>query len=118
LNEYKREAFELFEEMLSQMRDEVTMHLARVELPSEEQIVAAMTKKTEDVREGREDPAMAGAGGAASSEGEGRTQPLISRKAAAEIDPDDPSSWGKVPRNAACPCGSGKKFKHCHGKPV
>ncbi len=118
LNEYKREAFELFEEMLSQMRDEVTMHLARVELPSEEQIVAAMTKKTEDVREGREDPAMAGADGAASSEGEGRTQPLISRKAAAEIDPDDPSSWGKVPRNAACPCGSGKKFKQCHGKPV
>jgi preprotein translocase subunit SecA len=32
------------------------------------------------------------------------------------IDPEDQTSWGKVPRNAACPCGSSKKFKHCHGK--
>jgi preprotein translocase subunit SecA len=34
------------------------------------------------------------------------------------IDPNDSSTWGKVPRNNACPCGSGKKFKHCHGKTV
>ena len=33
-----------------------------------------------------------------------------------EIDPDDPATWGKVPRNAPCPCGSGKKYKHCHGR--
>jgi len=33
-----------------------------------------------------------------------------------EIDPTDPATWGKVPRNAQCPCGSGKKFKHCHGQ--
>jgi preprotein translocase subunit SecA len=32
------------------------------------------------------------------------------------MDPRDSSTWGKVPRNQACPCGSGKKFKHCHGK--
>ena len=32
------------------------------------------------------------------------------------IDPDDPETWGKVPRNAACPCGTGKKFKHSHGR--
>ena len=32
------------------------------------------------------------------------------------VDPNDPSSWGKVARNAPCPCGSGKKFKHCHGR--
>ena len=32
------------------------------------------------------------------------------------VDPEDPTSWGKVPRNAACPCGTGRKFKHCHGK--
>ena len=31
------------------------------------------------------------------------------------IDPNDPSTWGKVARNDACPCGSGKKYKHCHG---
>ena len=34
----------------------------------------------------------------------------------AAIDPNDPSTWSQTPRNAACPCGSGKKFKHCHGK--
>ena len=32
------------------------------------------------------------------------------------LDPNDPETWGKVPRNAACPCGSGKKYKHCHGR--
>ena len=32
-----------------------------------------------------------------------------------EVDPNDPSTWGKVSRNALCPCGSGKKYKHCHG---
>jgi len=32
------------------------------------------------------------------------------------VDPNDPDTWGKVPRNATCPCGTGKKFKHCHGK--
>jgi preprotein translocase subunit SecA len=34
----------------------------------------------------------------------------------AELDPADPESWGKIGRNAPCPCGSGKKFKHCHGR--
>ena len=38
------------------------------------------------------------------------------RQAADLIDPHAPETWGKVPRNAACPCGSGKKYKHCHGK--
>ena len=33
-----------------------------------------------------------------------------------EIDPNDPSTWGKVSRNEPCPCGSGQKYKHCHGK--
>jgi preprotein translocase subunit SecA len=32
------------------------------------------------------------------------------------LDPEDTSTWGKVPRNAACPCGTGRKFKHCHGR--
>ena len=43
-------------------------------------------------------------------------RPVVTRRAAAELDPDDPSTWGRVPRNAPCPCGSGKKYKHCHGK--
>jgi preprotein translocase subunit SecA len=38
------------------------------------------------------------------------------RAAAAQIDPKKPETWGKVQRNASCPCGSGKKYKHCHGR--
>jgi preprotein translocase subunit SecA len=38
-----------------------------------------------------------------------------SRRAAAALDPADPATWGRVARNAPCPCGSGKKYKHCHG---
>jgi len=35
-----------------------------------------------------------------------------------EINPNDPATWGKIPRNSPCPCGSGKKYKHCHGSPT
>ena len=41
--------------------------------------------------------------------------PSATRVAAQDVDPNDPGTWGRVPRNSACPCGSGKKFKHCHG---
>ena len=41
---------------------------------------------------------------------------VVNRQAAPEVDPNDPATWGKVPRNAPCPCGSGNKYKHCHGK--
>ena len=56
---------------------------------------------------------MAFAGAALGS----RPEPLLSGDVAViERDPNDPSSWGKVGRNEACPCGSGKKYKHCHGR--
>ena len=45
-----------------------------------------------------------------------RRAPLQTRRAATSLNPKDPATWGKVARNAACPCGSGKKYKHCHGK--
>ena len=45
-----------------------------------------------------------------------RTRPVRTRMAAATIDPNNPATWGKVARNAPCPCGSGKKYKHCHGR--
>ncbi len=55
--------------------------------------------------------------------GDGRQQPVRNARyaagagaVAAQIDPNDPATWGKVPRNAPCPCGSGKKYKHCHGR--
>jgi preprotein translocase subunit SecA len=43
-------------------------------------------------------------------------QPGGQQMAQAERNPKNPASWGKVGRNEPCPCGSGKKFKHCHGK--
>lgn len=123
LNEYKREAFELFEGMLIEIRDEVTMLLSRVEIRAAEPEAPQVQRAAPRTQESRQDPAMGtletvGAGGGARG-GNGAAAPApgpARRQAGAQIDPNDPSSWGKVPRNAACPCGSGKKFKHCHGK--
>ena len=135
LNEYKKEAFDLFEGMLAQIRDEVTMLLARVELRAVEPEAAMVQRAPQEMHESRHDPAMAGidapepemaavAGGGgvdtATAPPPPRTRPpqqtVVSRQAADRVDPNNPGTWGKVPRNAACPCGSGKKYKHCHGK--
>jgi preprotein translocase subunit SecA len=56
----------------------------------------------------RRRPAPAPAGAMAYALGDSSAQP--------EIDPADPETWGKTGRNAPCPCGSGKKYKHCHGR--
>ena len=45
-----------------------------------------------------------------------RRAPASVRKADEAIDKNDPNTWGRVSRNQTCPCGSGKKYKHCHGK--
>ncbi|MBI1777320.1 MAG: preprotein translocase subunit SecA [Proteobacteria bacterium] len=107
LNEYKSEAFVLFEELLSRLRDQVTMTLAHLELrfrgPEPEP-----APSSELVSE----PAGAGEGGA---RGE-RSQRLRPRAVGMAVDAADPTTWGKVARNAPCPCGSGKKYKQCHGK--
>jgi preprotein translocase subunit SecA len=55
------------------------------------------------------------AGGASARPITAKSNPVV-RKAASGVDPNAPESWGKVSRNAGCPCGSGKKYKHCHGK--
>ena len=49
-------------------------------------------------------------------DGAARAKPMRNKPAGVALDPNDPSTWGKVSRNAPCPCGSGKKYKHCHGK--
>ncbi|MHA1157362.1 MAG: preprotein translocase subunit SecA [Alphaproteobacteria bacterium] len=116
LNEYKTEAFELFEALLLRLRESVTNQLMRVEivqrpppLAPEEDMGALQATHADPVTEengvGRAPTAQmqVGSGGGA-------------RAAAAQIDPQDPSTWGKVQRNAKCPCGSGKKYKHCHGR--
>jgi preprotein translocase subunit SecA len=113
LQEYKSEAFQLFEAMIANMREGVTGQLMRVEVmqaPPEDmqQQLPYMEAHKIDPFTGEDEmafadlsPAMAGGNGA---------QRAIDR------DPNNPATWGKVGRNEACPCGSGKKYKHCHGR--
>jgi preprotein translocase subunit SecA len=115
LNEYKREAFDLFEAMLERLRERVTLVLAHVELRMDPAAEPALRPPAPpEMHETRADPAFAeadeGPGGA------GATATVRSRQAAGRANPSDPSTWGRVARNAACPCGSGKKYKHCHGQ--
>ena len=124
LNEYKREAFDLFEEMLDRLRERVTEVLSHVELrvTAEEADELLPMRRSLRTQEGRTDPALApaganGGGGPAGGNGQApAARPSVRRAPAAVMDPRDSSTWGKVPRNQACPCGSGKKYKHCHGK--
>ncbi len=126
LNEYKREAFELFEAMLERLRERVTQVLAHIELrvdPSlEPEIRQTLQRPPQQMHETRQDPAFAEAGAANEPPMSGGAQrtaaPARSRAADIAVDPRDPGTWGRVARNAPCPCGSGKKFKHCHGRAV
>ena len=114
LNEYKAEAFALFEAMTARLREAVTAQLMRVEIvqqpPAEEppQKLPYMEAHKVDPMTGEDElapalaPALVGAGN-----GNG---------AQAARNPKDPTTWGKIGRNELCPCGSGKKYKHCHGK--
>ena len=116
LNEYKREAFELFETMLTKLREQVIGVLAHIELrvqqPQDLEMQMAMRQR--QMTEGRQDPAGASADADGGIVNASRLAPRAVAAGAA-VDPQNPATWGKVPRNAACPCGSGKKYKHCHG---
>ncbi len=105
LNEYKREAFELFQEMLSGLREQVTSVLCRVEVRAQPTENELAPPPRGPMIEGRSDPAFA----AASATADAGERPATSAGAAQ-------APWAKTPRNAPCPCGSGKKFKHCHGR--
>jgi preprotein translocase subunit SecA len=114
LNEYKAEAFSLFEAMMARLREAVTGQLMRVEIvppPADEEATKLpyMEAHKVDPATGEDEMALAPAQLAAAMAGNGNGM-QVQRK------PDDPTSWGKVGRNEPCPCGSGKKFKHCHGK--
>ena len=105
LQEYKSEAFGLYEAMTAHLREAVTAQLMRVEIvpPEEQQPLPAMEAHKFDPNTGEDEMAFANAS-------------LVPDAAAADRDPKNPASWGKVGRNEDCPCGSGKKYKHCHGK--
>jgi preprotein translocase subunit SecA len=114
LNEYKAEAFSLFEGMSQSLREGVTAQLMRVEIvqqqPETVPELPPMQASHLDASTGEDELALAAAGA------ETLARAGITPKPAAERNANDPASWGKVGRNEVCPCGSGKKYKHCHGR--
>ena len=135
LREYQSEAFELFQSMQARLRETVTRALSVVEVraqPAEETVI--QHPRAQQMRETRQDPAMLGGQGMAqpaqatgtyggaspggssgvAAGGRGATVRRMAPPGVA-ADPTNPETWGKVARNAPCPCNSGKKYKHCHG---
>ncbi|WP_282052092.1 preprotein translocase subunit SecA [Phaeobacter inhibens] len=103
LNEYKNESFQLFENMLDTLRETVTQQLAHVRPISEDeqrQMMMQMAAQQAELQK-----AATGANAATA----------LQEAPADGFVEDDPSTWGNPSRNDKCPCGSGKKFKHCHG---
>ena len=100
LNEYKNEAFQLFEGMLDSLREDVTQQLGLVRPLSEEEQQQALAMMRE-----REQSSMP----------QDKASELATAPAEGFVE-NDPNTWGNPGRNEECPCGSGKKFKHCHGR--
>jgi preprotein translocase subunit SecA len=118
LNEYKREAFSLFQEMLEKIREETTAIFCHFEVEVPDNISLDDVLNPDIDFDSLEEQTPSWIDGEDDEEEEGEEEkpikPRRTRKAEAS-DPKDPSTWGRVSRNAACPCGSGKKYKHCHG---
>ena len=104
--EYKREAFELFSEMLNRIKHEVISLLARVEIHSDEDVEAMERQRRSQSGMEFVHPDMA-----ATTVGDS-VEMSDNEEAHTPIVRDQP----KVGRNAPCPCGSGKKYKQCHGR--
>ena len=107
LNEYKKEAFQLFEQLLDHITDRVTSILSHIELQVRPEEGFA-PEGSGETHEGREDPANA--------KPKNKIMQAAPRITPEERDADNPETWGRVGRNEPCPCGSGKKYKQCHGK--
>jgi preprotein translocase subunit SecA len=131
LNEYKREAFDLFQGMLASLREQVTGALSHLEMrmdgpaeaeqlpPGELPYFEEFHLEPEEMLAGadrlprRPDPMADGGGdGGALRRESGRAAAM----AASGSDLRERSPWAGTPRNASCPCGSGRKYKHCHGR--
>ncbi|MEK6215671.1 MAG: SEC-C metal-binding domain-containing protein, partial [Boseongicola sp.] len=106
VNEYKTESFQLFESLLDGLRGEVTQKLAQIRPMTEEEQQAMLQQMLAQQQ--------AATGTAPVAE---KDAPSTPTQAAIEagFDEADRSTWGNPGRNDSCPCGSGKKFKHCHG---
>jgi preprotein translocase subunit SecA len=124
LNEYKHEAFAMFESMLGRLREEVISKLALVHITVNDgdedddesrQNVINMPRKSQNFKESRENILSDGDEDEDFAQRPKTAQKTRSKPESGRIS-GDPSTWGRVGRNEACPCGSGEKFKYCHGK--
>ena len=120
LNEYKREAFNLFQRMTANLRETVTQVLSHLELRIEAPQDLELASAPREMHETRDDPALETAEARATGTNGMALPPrrpaMRATPRLAASDPHDPSTWGKVGRNSPCPCGSGKKYKQCHGR--
>jgi len=144
LNEYKREAFNMFDAMLEQLRETMTTVMCHLELQIDGTDDLGFEREQSEMHETRDDPALQNAemaatvterpagmhpaamaqGPLATAHAQGPSADpdqvppgwVLSDALGRYLDPNLPETWGKVPRNVACPCGTGKKFKHCHGR--
>ncbi len=116
LNEYKKEAFNMFSYMLDDLKEKTTFLLCRTSIQSDamEKLQAQQEQEEMNIKEVHERP-QALIGGGPNDDDDG-SKPAPFRHNTGASDPKKPSTWGKVSRNDDCPCGSGKKYKHCHGK--
>jgi preprotein translocase subunit SecA len=103
LNEYKNEAFQLFESMLDSLREDVTQKLSQIRpiTDEEQRAIAEQAAAQQSQVQASDKPSLPAPTAEAVSAG---------------FDADDSATWGNPGRNGDCPCGSGKKFKHCHGR--
>ena len=96
LNEYKSEAFQLFQSLLDSLREEVSQRLGHARMRSSDEQKAIMNEISRQIKQQKSaQPSSLEVGG---------------------FDENDQTTWGAPGRNDRCPCGSNKKFKHCHGK--
>ncbi|REC57858.1 preprotein translocase subunit SecA [Rhodosalinus sediminis] len=129
LNEYKTEAFQLFEGMLDSLREEVTQKLSQIRPMTEEEQREMMRQIQDQQARLRQQadaataqhpartPEPVGAGAPVEPAASGAGAAAAGAAAPGFVE-SDPATWGDPGRNEPCPCGSGKKFKHCHGKLV
>ena len=104
LNEYKSESFLLFENLLNKFREDVTRTLFHIRMVSDEAIEKLNENNNQIETHHNKDENIS------------KNKTVINKAKNIEIDPNNPSTWGKIGRNELCPCGSGKKYKNCHGK--
>ena len=104
LNEYKSESFLLFENLLNKFREDVTRTLFHIRMVSDEAIEKLNENNNQIETHHNKDQNI------------NKNQTVKNKTKDTEIDPNNTSTWGKVGRNEMCPCGSGKKYKNCHGK--